>query len=118
MRRIAYPSRAGSKRFRAAAPLVLFTVVLSAAAVTASTRPRYGGVLRVQMHERVASLDPRQWPADSVKAAAAERLTALVFERLLRFDQRGAPQAVLAVSWQHEALSKPWHRHLREGAKF
>ncbi len=118
MSRIAYPSRAGSKSSRAVAPLLLFTAVLTAVAATASTRPRYGGVLRVQMHERVASLDPRQWPADSVKAAAAERLTALVFERLLRFDDRGAPQAVLAVSWQHDALSKRWQFRLRGDAKF
>jgi ABC-type transport system substrate-binding protein len=118
MRLIAYPSLAGSKSSRAAAPLLLFAVVLTAAEATASTRPRYGGVLRVQMHERVASLDPRLWPADSVKAAAAERLTALVFERLLRFDERGVPQAVLAVSWQHDASSKRWQFRLRGDAKF
>ena len=118
MRRIAYPSRAGSKRFRAAAPLLFLIVVLTAVAATPSTRPRYGGVLRVQMRERVASLDPRQWPANSVKAAVAERLETLVFDRLLRFDDRGVPQAVLAVSWQHDAPSKRWQFRLREGAKF
>ncbi len=55
--------------------------VLSALCLTlpvhAATRPHYGGTLRLEMRARVASLDPREWPADSTGAAAAERLASM-----------------------------------------
>src|SRR5580693_5717590 len=69
----------------------------------ASERPRYGGVLRVEMRERVNSMDPRGWNPDSTDAGATERLLGLVFERLVRMNDAGQPQPSLAVSWQHDA---------------
>ena len=97
---------------------VCLAAAVTAAAASASTRPRNGGALRLQMRERVATLDPRQWPADSVQAAATERLTALVFDRLARLDEHGAAQPALAVSWAHDAASKRWQFRLRPGVKF
>ncbi len=84
----------------------------------ASTRPRIGGTLRVQISEHINVLDPRRWPADSVLAAAAERVDALVFDRLVRLDERGTLQPALAISWQHDVQSKRWQFRLRDGVKF
>ena len=77
-----------------------------------------GGVLRVQMSERIATFDPRQWPSAPVESAAAGRVDSLVFDRLVRLDERGTVQPALAISWQHDAQSKRWQLRLREGVKF
>src|SRR5579864_6322889 len=84
----------------------------------ASERPRYGGVLRVEMRERVNSMDPRGWNPDSVDAGASERLLELAFERLVRMNDAGQPQAGLAVSWQHDASFTRWQFQIRGGVKF
>ncbi len=85
-------------------------------------RPRRGqnmaGRLRVQISERVATIDPRQWPADSRQAAATERLDSLIFDRLVSFDDHGNPQPALAVSWQYDAPAKRWQFLIRKGVKF
>jgi peptide/nickel transport system substrate-binding protein len=86
--------------------------------VKASTRPKMGGTVRVQIGTRVTSFDPRQIPSDSVAASATERVDALVFDRLVRVDERGALQPALAGSWEHDATSKHWRFRLREGVKF
>jgi peptide/nickel transport system substrate-binding protein len=93
----------------------MLLVVTSAAA---STSPHFGGILRVQISEVVATLDPRQWPPGFLRAAATERLASLVFDRLVRFDDHGTPQPGLAVSWNHDMQSKRWQFRLREGTKF
>ena len=74
--------------------------------------------MRVQISERIAAIDPRQWPAASVQAAAFERLGSLVFDRLVRLDERGAFQPALAISWQHDEQAKRWEFRLRQGVKF
>jgi peptide/nickel transport system substrate-binding protein len=84
----------------------------------ASERPRYGGVLRVEMRERVNSMDPRGWNPESADAGATERLLGLVFERLVKMNGAGQPQSVLAVSWQHDANFTRWQFQIRAGVKF
>ena len=124
MRRIEYPFHAVGRGI--AVPVLLTArIFLSAAAMllivmgaTASTSPQFGGVLRVQISERVATIDPRQWPSDSLRATATERLASLVFDRLVRFDDHATPQPALAASWKHDPQSKRWQFRLREGAKF
>jgi peptide/nickel transport system substrate-binding protein len=118
MKPIAYPFRAGSKLPRGLLVTALFHVLIVAMSAEASLRPQYGGILRVQMCERVLTIDPRQWPADSIQAAAAARLSSLVFDRLVRLDNHGMPQPALAISWQHDSQSKRWQFRLREGVKF
>ncbi len=82
--------------------------VLSATVVcTAATRPRYGGVLRVEMHAAPVGLDSQAAP-----------LASLVFEPLVRLGASGTPQPWLAVSWQHDASAKRWQFNLRPGVKF
>ncbi len=103
-------------RLLARGSLLLAAVALGAA--HAATRPHYGGTLRVEMRERVTSLDPRQWPKDSVAAAATEKLAELVFERLITLDDNGRPEPQLAAAWEHDAEMKRWKFTVRSGEKF
>ncbi len=91
-------------RFLAAASLAALP-----ARVEAVERPHYGGTLRIEMQTAVRVLDP---------AEAPEGLAGLVFERLVRLDERGRPQPALAVSWQSSPGLHRWAFHLRPGVKF
>ncbi len=119
MRSIASRLRVGS---RAAA--VLAALIFCAAFAHASTRPKYGGTLRVELSARVATLDPRlpavagQPPASPAVELAQERLDALLFDRLTRFNERGTFEGVLAASWKSEEQDKRWHFQLRPNIKF
>src|SRR5216683_8162055 len=124
MKRIVFQSNAGNNARTlegamcprtAAGVLAVFLGVISAGA---STVPHFGGTLRVEMSERLATIDPRQWPSAPGKAAAAERIYSLVFDRLFRLDEHGTLQPALAISWQHDAQSKRWQFRLRDGVKF
>jgi len=84
----------------------------------ASERPRYGGVLHVEMRAHVNSMDPRGWNPDAADAGATERLLGLVFERLVRMNDAGQPQSALATTWQHDANFTHWQCQLRSGVKF
>lgn len=84
----------------------------------ASERPRYGGTLRIDMQAALDSLDPRAQSASPQQAEAKTRLASLVFEGLVRLDDAGRPQSLLALSWQHDADYKQWQFRLRLGVKF
>ncbi len=118
MKRTAWPFHARNNLNAVLAALLALGAIATAPILAASTRPQIGGTLRVQISERINTIDPRQWPADSVQAAAAERVDSLVFDRLVRLDDRGTLQPALAISWQHDAQSKSWQFRLREGVKF
>jgi len=91
-------------RFLAAASLISL-----APCALAESRPRYGGTLVVESHDSLTLTDPGEWPL---------RLVPLVYDRLVRLDDRGGPQPALAISWQHDASSKHWEFHLRPHAMF
>jgi peptide/nickel transport system substrate-binding protein len=118
MKRIVCPFHAGNNLCMAIVALLSLGPIATAPNAAASTRPQNGGTLRVQMSERVATIDPRQWPTGSAQAAAAERVDSLVFDRLVRLDERGTLQPALAISWKHDAQSKRWQFRLRDGVKF
>jgi peptide/nickel transport system substrate-binding protein len=88
------------------------------AVLHASQRPRYGGTLRVEMRERVSSMDPRGFDPAAPGAPAMERLLGLVFDRLVRIDERGQAQPALATSWQHDASFTHWQFQIRADVKF
>jgi ABC-type transport system substrate-binding protein len=94
--------------------MAVLGAMLMAATAMASLQPRYGGTLRIQMHGRVATIDPRQSSPDP----ASIRLASLIFDRMAHFDDHGLLQPMLAVSWQHDAQAKLWHFRLREGVRF
>jgi len=91
-------------RFLAAASLISL-----APHAAAESRPRYGGTLVVELHDAPTLTDPGEWPL---------RLVPLVYDRLVRLDERGEPQPALAISWQHDASNKHWEFHLRPHAMF
>ena len=77
---------------------------LFCATITRATeRPRYGGVLRVELHAASISLDPRQWKPGSLAAAENEKLAALVYDRLISLDEFGRFHPALAIEWSHDA---------------
>ncbi|HUK30739.1 MAG TPA: ABC transporter substrate-binding protein, partial [Candidatus Acidoferrum sp.] len=84
----------------------------------ASQRPRYGGTLRMEMRERVSSMDPRGFDPAAAGAPATERLLGLVYDRLVRIDERGQTQPALATSWQHDANFTHWQFQIRADVKF
>jgi ABC-type transport system substrate-binding protein len=98
--------------------LLALGAIALAARATASTRPQTGGTLRVQISERIDSVDPRQWPSGPEQVAAAERVDSLIFDRLITLDEHGALQPALAVSWRPDEQYKRWQFRLREGVKF
>jgi ABC-type transport system substrate-binding protein len=97
-----------------AAASVFGCAVIGTARANAATRPRYGGVLHVEMRERANSMDPRDW----ITGGTDERLLELVFERLVSLDDAGQPQPALAVSWTNNANFTHWEFALRQGVKF
>jgi peptide/nickel transport system substrate-binding protein len=100
----------------------LFLAVASVAAVTsilfAATRPRYGGVLRVEMRAAVQDLDPAATAPESDARTARARLLPLVYETLVRFDEEGRTEPLLAISWQADSRLQRWEFRLRPGVKF
>jgi peptide/nickel transport system substrate-binding protein len=70
------------------------------------------------MRGSVASLDPREIPVDARLAGVAERVAALVYDRLVNLDENGQPEAALAVTWQHDAAFKRWEFRLRPNVEF
>jgi peptide/nickel transport system substrate-binding protein len=69
----------------------------------AARRPRYGGTLRVEMSAAVQTLDPAV--NSELDGLAFE---ALIFETLVRLDDRGLPRPWLAESWTHDTARKRW----------
>jgi peptide/nickel transport system substrate-binding protein len=118
MRHITFLFRAGSRPCLLVAAFLILGTITCVSGGAPSTRPRAGGILRVQIHERIDTIDPRRWPSVATESAAAERVDSLVFDRLLRLDDHGTPQPALAVSWQHDAQQKRWQFRLRDGVKF
>jgi len=96
---------------------VLLTFLCEPTAV-ASTRPRYGGTLRVELSARVASLDPAEVATDGSEATAKLRLLNLAFDPLVRLDANGQPKPALALSWKSDAAAKRWEFTMRSGVKF
>src|SRR5579872_954273 len=118
MKPIAWPFPAGNSVRATIVALAAFLAFAPQSMARPSTRPQAGGTLRVAIIERVDNIDPRQWPAGAREAAAAERLSSLVFDRLARLDEHGMPQPALALSWQQDASTKRWQFRLRDGVKF
>lgn len=90
-------------RWIAAASLLLASIGLQGA-----RRPAYGGELRIEFRARLRGLDPMDAPSDALAFAAQRQLLPAVFETLVRLDDRGEPQPLLAESWTHDVARKSW----------
>jgi ABC-type transport system substrate-binding protein len=79
-----------------------------------STRAHYGGSLRLQVREKVVSLDPADPGASSVQ----EQLASLLFEGLTAVSPTGTVQPWLATSWESDPQQRVWRFHLRHNVHF
>jgi peptide/nickel transport system substrate-binding protein len=87
-----------------------------AIAAPASTRPHYGGTLRLYIREAPASLDPADPGQPGVSASS--NLSRLIFDTLVTLDARGQPQPALSTSWQVEPGNQRWQFSMRRGVTF
>lgn len=96
----------------AAVSLILFL----ATAAPASTRPRYGGTLRLAIREAPASLDP----VDSGESGTISlpSISRLIFDTLVTLDARGQVQPALSPSWQVDPGNQRWQFSIRPGVTF
>ena len=118
MKRIVCLFPAGNNPRRVGLAFLFLATAATALNGAASTRPQSGGTLRIQINERMAGIDPRQWPQAPAASAAAERIDSLVFDRLVSLNEHGNLTPALAVSWQHDPQCKRWQFRLRDGVKF
>lgn len=95
-------------RFQSIAAASLLIALATAA--HASSRPRYGGTVRILLHDRFNSLDPL---GEEDHPAARDRVGALLFEPLTKMDSQGHVQPLLASYWQADASKRNWQFHLR-----
>jgi peptide/nickel transport system substrate-binding protein len=91
-------------------PLSVISSLLLTAWAHGSSRPRYGGTVRVLLRDRVMSLDPL---GEEDHPAARDRLAGLSFETLTEVDAQGRVQGKLAASWRSDALKRSWQFRLR-----
>jgi ABC-type transport system substrate-binding protein len=89
---------------------VISSLVLVAAFAGGSSRPRYGGTVRVLLHDRVMSIDP---VSEEDHPATRDRLSALTFETLTELDAQGRLRPRVASSWSADANKRIWRFHLR-----
>jgi ABC-type transport system substrate-binding protein len=93
--------------------LQLFAIssfLLLAAGAYGGSRPRYGGTVRILLHDRVLSIDPL---SDEDRPSARDRMAALAFENLTQIDAQGRLRPGLAVSWHADQSKRTWQFRLR-----
>ena len=93
--------------------LIAAASLVCATNMIAATRPHYGGILRVGVHESVQTFEPAASDAPGFRS-----LSQLVFETLVKIDARGRPQPLLAASWQVEPGNQRWRFQIRNGVVF
>ncbi|MGC2697584.1 MAG: ABC transporter substrate-binding protein [Candidatus Angelobacter sp.] len=86
------------------------SLVLFAAAAYGDWLPRYGGTVRILLHDKVISIDPL---SEEDHPAARDRLAALTFETLTAIDAQGRVHPSLAASWRVDQSKRVWQLRLR-----
>ena len=93
--------------------LQLFAIssfLLLAAGAYGGSRPRYGGTVRILLHDRVLSIDPL---SDEDRPAVRDRMAALAFENLTQVDAQGRLHPGLALTWHADQAKRAWQFRLR-----
>jgi ABC-type transport system substrate-binding protein len=88
----------------------LSSLLLLAAGAYGGSRPRYGGTVRILLHDRVLSIDPL---SDEDHSSARDRMATLAFENLTEVDAQGRLRPNLAVSWHADQARRTWQFRLR-----
>jgi peptide/nickel transport system substrate-binding protein len=96
--------------------LAVSSILISAVAATAETRPQYGGTLHVAMRAAPVSLDPAD--AAQTDAIARRNVTFLLFDTLVTLDASGRLLPGLAESWQPSRNNQRWQFRIRRGVTF
>jgi ABC-type transport system substrate-binding protein len=94
---------------------IVASLLLSATFSPAATRPHYGGTLRLQSRDMVATLE-NVW--QSPITVLQQQLTYLLFDRLTRVDDAGNSQTSLAMSWTKDPQQRVWEFQVRSSATF
>ena len=93
--------------------LIAAASLACAPSMIAATRPHYGGTLRIGVQTSAQAFEPT-----ASGSPAFRSLTQLVFETLVKIDDRGRPQPLLASSWQVEPGNQRWRFQVRNGVVF
>lgn len=97
-------------RFSRSRLLATSCLLLAAMGGHSSSRPRYGGTVRVLLQYRVNVIDPL---AEEDHPATRDRLARLTFETLTQIDAQGRVRPRLAVWWRADPGKRVWQFRLR-----
>jgi ABC-type transport system substrate-binding protein len=95
---------------RTSFPLLVASSLFLAMLARAETRPHYGGTLHVALRAAPASLEPSEQDASN--------LLSLLYDTLIRVDDRGQLQPALSISWQADPGNQRWRFLLRPRVTF
>ena len=93
--------------------LIAAASLACATGAIAASRPHYGGTLRIGVQTSTQTFEPGVSVVPGIRS-----LTQLVFETLVKIDDRGRPQPLLASSWQVEPGNQRWRFQVRSGVVF
>jgi peptide/nickel transport system substrate-binding protein len=102
---------------RTAFQLLAFSSLLVALSLHAATRPRYGGTVRVSMHDSISDLDPSVQDAGSSNDAKL-RITRLLFDTLVVESPSGTILPSLARAWTVDSSFRSWQFIVRSDVRF
>lgn len=96
---------------------LLLALISVTCAAPAATRPHYGGTVRAAMQSAPNAL---ALPAASDPSAYWDlaRILSLVGDNLIHVDAEDRPHPALAITWQHDSISRHWQFTLRRGVRF
>jgi len=94
--------------------LLLAAITSLAALSFAATRPRYGGMLRLEMRGTFSSFDIAP-DTNSNRSRVRDVVLRSVCDRLTAIDATGTPQPSLATAWHFEGDGRTWLFTLRDG---
>src|SRR5918912_4524401 len=103
---------------RTAFQLLAFSSLLVALSVHAATRPRYGGTVRVSMHDSISNLDPSVQDANSSSNDAKLRITRLLFDTLVIESPSGTLLPSLSRAWTVDSTFRSWQFIVRSDVHF
>jgi peptide/nickel transport system substrate-binding protein len=96
--------------------LVVNSLLIAGLPALAETRAQYGGTLRVSTRTVLTSLAPQDLSQPG--SMAQQDISELMFDTLVKCDERGRIYPGLAVSWRIVSGSQRWRFQLRRGVKF